>query len=113
MAHQHTKPGSFKRLNWSGLFAFLLLTLVAITWVLIVLTQHHIRHLETRYFEGLTQLNQLEEEWGRLMLEKNHLSSPARVERVAKEQLKMQPPTEADAIILPSLAPLNAPPSSP
>jgi cell division protein FtsL len=113
MTDQQTKPRSFKRLNWSGLFAFLLLSLVAVTWVVIVLTQHHIRHMETRYFEGLTQLNQLEEEWGRLMLEKNHLSSPARVERVAKEQLKMQPPTEADAIILPSLAPLNTPTSSP
>lgn len=113
MTEHPSKPGQFRRLNWSGLFAFLLLTLIAVTWVLIVLMQHHIRHMETRYYEGLTQLNQLDEEWGRLMLEKNHLSSPGRVERVAKEQLHMQPPTEAEAIILPSLSPIGDESSTP
>lgn len=100
MKQRLPKPSQPTRLSWSGLFAFLLLSLLAAILVVVVLLQHHIRHLETSYYESLMLQKQLDEEWGRLMLEKTHLSSPSRVERVAREQLNMGVPIEAQVIII-------------
>jgi cell division protein FtsL len=36
----------------------------------------------------------LEEEWGRLLLEESAFSSPARVERLSREQLNMSEPAQ-------------------
>lgn len=99
------KPIQFMKINWAGLFAFLLLSLLAVILVLIVLVQHKVRHLETSYYQGLQAQAKLDEEWGRLMLEKSHLSSPGRVERVARENLQMSIPQTQQVIILQSKEP--------
>lgn len=79
-----------------------MLCLLAASLVLTVLLQHHIRHLETRYYQALQQKAELDEEWGRLMLEKSHLSSPGRVERAARENLDMNMPKPQQVIVLPT-----------
>lgn len=105
MTPRFFKPIQLMKINWAGLFAFLLLSLLAIILVLIVLVQHKVRHLETSYYQGLQTQAKLDEEWGRLMLEKSHLSSPARVERVARDTLQMTVPQNQQVIILQSREP--------
>ena len=99
------KPVQMVKSNLAGLFAFLLLTLLAVSLVLIVLVQHQIRHLETRYYEQMQLKATLDEEWGRLTLEKYHLGSSARVERNAREKLGMSLSQPAQIIVLPSVEP--------
>ncbi len=105
MTSRFFKPIQLMKINWAGLFAFLLLSLLAIILVLIVLVQHKVRHLETSYYQGLQEQAKLDEEWGRLMLEKSHLSSPGRVERVARDTLQMTVPQTQQIIILQSREP--------
>lgn len=100
-------PGTFKpvqivKSNLVGLFAFILLCLLAVSLVLIVLVQHQIRHLETHYYEQMQLKAALDEEWGRLTLEKYHLGSSSRVERNAREQLGMTLVKPEQIIVLPS-----------
>lgn len=99
------KPAQIIKSNLVGLFAFLLLSLLAVSLVLIVLVQHEIRHLETRYYEQMQLKATLDEEWGRLTLEKHHLGSSARVERNAREKLGMSLVPPEQIIVLPSSEP--------
>lgn len=99
------KPVQIVKSNLVGLFAFLLLCLLAISLVLIVLVQHQIRHLETRYYEQMQLKAALDEEWGRLTLEKYHLGSSSRVERNAREELGMMLGYPEQVIVLPSSEP--------
>lgn len=96
------KPVQIVKSNLVGLFAFVLLCLLAISLVLIVLVQHQIRHLETRYYEQMQLKSALDEEWGRLTLEKYHLGSSSRVERNAREELGMTLGHPEQIIVLPS-----------
>ncbi|MBE0493104.1 MAG: cell division protein FtsL [Thiomicrospira sp.] len=95
------KPFQIVKSNLVGLFAFLLLSFLAVSLVLIVLVQHEVRHLETRYYEQMQLKATLDEEWGRLTLEKYHLGSSARVERNAREKLGMSLGKPEQIIVLP------------
>lgn len=86
----------------SGLFAFVLVCVLAAMVGVTILLTHHIRHLETAVFNATQTKYALDEEWGRLMLEKGHLSSPGRVEAMARENLKMQEPKPAAILVLPN-----------
>lgn len=55
----------------------------------VISVQHKVRALESQYYQALRQSLEANEEWGRLRLEKEHLTSPARVEQIAKTQLNM------------------------
>ncbi|BBP42904.1 cell division protein FtsL [Thiosulfativibrio zosterae] len=55
----------------------------------VVQVQHQVRLLETKYSDKLMQQKNLQEEWGRLSLERNHLTAPARVEHLATQKLGM------------------------
>lgn len=76
-------------LNRSGVFALVLLGFVALSLIAIIQLQHHIRHLETQYAQSLKKEVSLKEEWGKLKLEKHHLTALARVEELARQQLGM------------------------
>jgi cell division protein FtsL len=95
------KPNRLIRFSPAGLFAFILLLILALTGLAQVWMQHHLRHLETAYYEQLQLKSKLTEDWGRLMLEKSHLSSPSRVERNAREELDMQLPQTGYFVIIP------------
>jgi cell division protein FtsL len=75
--------------KWSGFFLFTLAGLILVTLLAIVHLQHQIRSLESQYYSSMQQNLLAKEEWGKLMLEKKHLTSPVMVEKVAREQLDM------------------------
>lgn len=86
-----SSPSKPSRPLWrrSGFFAFILLGISLILLLAIVQVQHQVRLLETKYSEQLMQQKNLQEEWGRLSLERNHLTAPARVEHLATQKLGM------------------------
>ena len=83
------EPTRLKNFKWSGFFIFILAIITLVSLLGIVQIQHEIRHVESRYYQTMQQTLVAKEEWGRLMLEKKHLTSPAMVEKVASEQLEM------------------------
>ena len=75
--------------KWRGLFLFILLVFVIASLIAISLVQHQVRSLESQYYQALKQALKANEEWGRLRLEKEHLTAPARIEYIAKTKLNM------------------------
>lgn len=88
--HDRTpKPARLNSFKWSGFFLFILALISLLSLLAIVHIQHEIRHIESRYYQTMQQTLVAKEEWGRLMLEKEHLTSPVMVEKIASEQLDM------------------------
>ncbi|GKT11663.1 MAG: cell division protein FtsL [Thiomicrorhabdus sp.] len=83
------KPTLLIDFKWRGLFLFILVSLVLVSLVAITRVQHQVRHLETQYYHSLKQSLHENEEWGRLRLELEHLTAPAKVEQIAKAKLNM------------------------
>ena len=83
------KPTHLKVNKWRGLFLFILLVFLLSSLVAIVKVEHQIRALETQYYNVLKQGLKANEESGRLRLEKEYLTAPARVEYIAKTELNM------------------------
>jgi cell division protein FtsL len=83
------KPNQLSFFSWERFFVLFLLVIICSFIVLIIQVQHKIRHLETRYSKTLIQRVNINEEKGKLLLEKYHLTSLARVEGIAKDKLKM------------------------
>jgi len=70
--------------------ALLMLVLISAFSVVMVTYQSRVSYAQ---LESMRQQSQaLEEQWGRLLLEESAFSSPARVERLAREQLQMIEP---------------------
>jgi cell division protein FtsL len=80
---------------------FLLVLVISVftTALQIVISQHQSRKtfMEVQNLE--TYRNELNEEWGRLQLEQSTWATDDRIERIAREQLSMNPP-ESDTIVL-------------
>ncbi|MEA1989793.1 MAG: cell division protein FtsL [Pseudomonadota bacterium] len=89
MHNRFPEPTHLKDFKWRGFFLFLLVALVCISLLAIVHVQHQIRNVESQYYQSLKHTLVAKEEWGRLMLEKKHLTSPAMVENIAKQKLDM------------------------
>lgn len=89
MLKRFPKPTHLKDFKWRGLFLFILIMLVIVSLVAIVSVQHNIRTLEAQYYHSLKQSLNAAEESGRLRLEKEHLTAPARVDQIARNQLNM------------------------
>lgn len=89
MHNQIPKPTHLNTFKWRGFFLFLLVTMVLASLLAIVHVQHKIRSVESQYYQTLKHTLVAKEEWGRLMLEKTHLTSPAMVEKVARDKLGM------------------------
>lgn len=71
-----------------------LLLLVLVTAFGVVLMTYQTR-VQFAQLEALRQESQqLEERWGRLLLEESAFSSPSRVERIARDELNMVEPEE-------------------
>lgn len=85
MQTKSPEPTHLKVFKWRGFFLFSLLFLVFATLWAIVYVQHEIRYVESSYYKTLQKTLIAKEEWGRLMLEKEHLTSPARVEQEANK----------------------------
>lgn len=89
MHNRFPEPTHLKAFKWRGFFLFLLVALVSVSLLAIVHVQHQIRNVESQYYQSVKQTLVAKEEWGRLMLEKKHLTSPAMVENIAKQKLDM------------------------
>lgn len=89
MKNRSPEPTLLNGFKWRGFFSFILSVAILLSLLAIVYVQHKIRSLESRYYTSMQHTLVAKEEWGRLMLEKQHLTSQAMVERVAKEQLGM------------------------
>ncbi|MBN2646187.1 MAG: cell division protein FtsL [Thiotrichales bacterium] len=85
-----SNPAHLRSPKPSGLFLFslLVLLLLALLFTNIYLS-HQVRGIQKEYYQNVDKLVAARHTWGELMLEKMHLSSPANVERIAKERLKM------------------------
>lgn len=64
----------------------------------VVSSQHQARKLFIALQQEKERAHQLEVEWGQLQLEQSTLATPARVERIATQQLQMQLPKEVKFI---------------
>ncbi|MFT4268835.1 MAG: cell division protein FtsL [Xenophilus sp.] len=97
----------------------LLLLLAAIaTAMVLVHTQYRSRQLYTQLYRAQGDARVLETEFERLQVEKRAQATPLRIEKLAKERLKMRTPTpaitqyvRADGTVIPAVA--SAPPAAP
>jgi len=72
-----------------------LLLFLAIACALgVVTSQHKARKLFVAWQNEKERAQQMEVEWGKLQLEQSTLVAPARVEKIAREQLQMQWPSD-------------------
>jgi len=72
-----------------------LLLFLAIACALGVVTSlHKARKLFVAWQNEKERAQQMEVEWGKLQLEQSTLVAPARVEKIAREQLQMQWPSD-------------------
>jgi cell division protein FtsL len=72
-----------------------LLVTVLASALYLVQVQYESRHLTTEIERAQSESRKLETEHERLQLEKRAQATPARVERLAREQLHMRPATPA------------------
>jgi cell division protein FtsL len=63
-----------------------------------VASQHKARKLFTEMEREQGRMRQLEVEWGQLQLEQSTWAAHARVEKIARERLRMKPPQAGQVI---------------
>ena len=78
-----------------GRLNFLLLALVIACALMLITTQHHSRRLIAEQERIVQKARQLEVEWNQLQLDQVELSRARTIDEVARKQLKMQPPSDA------------------
>ena len=76
----------------SGALNVLLLAAVVICALSVVTSQHKARKLFVQLQNGKEFAQQMDVEWGQLQLEQSTWATPARVEKIAAQQLQMQLP---------------------
>ena len=81
----------------------LLLAILVLCALSLVTSRHQARRLFVELEREQGRSRALETEYGQLQLEQSTWGMPARVEKIAREQLKMQLPTAArtDVVVLP------------
>lgn len=75
-----------------GFWVPLLLVLVLVSSLALVQSSHRSRKLFSELQDLRREAMQLDEEWGRLLLEQSTWASPDRVQRLAEDKLKMKAP---------------------
>ncbi|MDA7417874.1 cell division protein FtsL [Xenophilus arseniciresistens] len=92
----------------------ILLLLVIGTAMFLVHTQYQSRQLYTQLYRAQGEARQLETEFERLQVEKRAQATPLRIEKLAKEQIRMRTTTPAitlyvrgDGSVIPAVAPLS------
>ncbi len=76
----------------SNIARSILLVLVVAAALSVVDSQNQARKLFVSLQQEKEKAHQMEVEWGQLQLEQSTLAAPARVERIATQQLQMQQP---------------------
>ncbi|MCL2656207.1 MAG: cell division protein FtsL [Betaproteobacteria bacterium] len=75
-------------------FSMILLVLVLTSALGVVAAQHQSRKLFTELEREQSRMRALEVEWGQLQLEQSTWAGHARVEKAARERLRMISPTQ-------------------
>lgn len=79
--------------RWAARGVTILLLVLALGSAFAVILVTYQTRVQFAELESLRRQTQsLEEQWGRLLLEESAFSSPARVERLARDELKMTEP---------------------
>jgi len=78
-------------LGRNGLNGLLLMALVVCA-LSVITSQHKARKMYIEFQKEKEHAQQMEVEWGQLQLEQSTWATPARIEKVAVQQLKMQLP---------------------
>jgi cell division protein FtsL len=73
-------------------FSFVLLALLVASALGLVTSRHQARKLFIELEREQNRARQYEVEWGQLQLEQSTWATPARIEKIAREQLHMQVP---------------------
>jgi cell division protein FtsL len=104
-AQSTSQPASQPVLLWLGvgstksLMLFLLLGTVLVSGLMVVKTTHENRFTFNELQMLREEANQLDVEWGQLLLEQSTFGLDGRIEQKAVEQLRMQVP-EIDNIVM-------------
>lgn len=83
-----------------GVLVPLLLFLVLASCIALVQTSHKGRRMFSELQDLRREAMQLEEEWGRLLLEQSTWALPDRVQRLAEQELGMQAPDMRKVIMV-------------
>lgn len=89
--------GSDKKQLW---IAAVLLVAVVISAIAVVYSSYKSRQLFSDVQQAYKHSIQMNEEWGRLLLEQSTWASPARIEHIALTQLKMKVPESSDIKVI-------------
>jgi cell division protein FtsL len=79
----------------------LLLAVLVACSLSLVTSRHHARRLFVELTRAQSEARAYETEFGQLQLEQSTWGMPARVEKVAREQLRMQLPTASRTEVVP------------
>lgn len=101
MASKANPPHDGEQQKNAGLWlsAFLLLFVMG-SAIAVIYTSHKNRQTFNLYQQQLTQRDELETEWGQLLLEQSALAAHARVERIAIDKLDMKAPNKTQVILV-------------
>jgi cell division protein FtsL len=85
----------------------ILLVLLTVCALGLVTSQHHARKLFSEMEREQERAKQLDVEWGQLQLEQSTWAMHARVEKIARERLRMSlPDARRTQVVLPQAAPI-------
>jgi cell division protein FtsL len=93
-------------LQWAGVTyfssfsLFLVLSLVLVSGLFVVATTHHNRFAFNELQELREQANQLEMEWGQLLIEQSTFGVEGRIEQKALEKLQMEVPDISSIVMV-------------
>lgn len=79
-----------------GRLAGFFLALNLLSAVMVIFSAQQLRQTTTALYQGQQNRDQIQVQWGQLMLEKNSLSSLQHVERYAYQHLRMKLPEAGD-----------------
>ena len=78
----------------------LLLVVLVVSALGLITSRHQARKLVSEFEREQSIARQLQVEWGQLQLEQSTWATPARIEKIARQQLKMElPRTERTQVI--------------
>ncbi|MCZ4304987.1 cell division protein FtsL [Zoogloeaceae bacterium G21618-S1] len=81
--------------------ADVMLVVVAVASALgVVASQHQARKLHTELERDQARMRQLEVEWGQLQLEQSTWAAHVRIEKIARQRLRMQAPGASQTLVV-------------
>lgn len=80
----------------------LLVVVVVASALGVVASQHQARKLHTELERDQSRMRQLEVEWGQLQLEQSTWAAHVRIEKIARQRLRMQAPVAAQMLLVES-----------